>query len=61
MSVITEVVVDHLLDDNIFRFNCHYHVGEQPRDVDTQGHIRDDLLDNVSLAKDIFFDIDIFQ
>jgi hypothetical protein len=39
----------------------HDHISEQTRDVNAQGHVGDDFLDNVSLLIDISLNINIFK
>ena len=49
LCVVCQVEVDHLLHDHVIGAGCFHHFGIQARHVDTQGHVGDDFLDDVSL------------
>ena len=49
LSVVRQVQVDHLLHYHVVGARSFYHLWIQARHVDTQGHVGDDFLDDVSL------------
>ena len=49
LSVVRQVQVDHLLHDHVVGARSFDHLWIQARHVDTQGHVSDDFLDDISL------------
>ena len=48
LSVVRQVKVDHLLHDHVIGARSFDHLWIQARHVDTQGHVCDDFLDDIS-------------
>ena len=53
--------VDHLLDDQVARFDGQHHLGEETADVDAQGHVGDDLFDDLALPPLVALDVEVAQ
>mmetsp|Transcript_90012 Transcript_90012/g.241335 ORF Transcript_90012/g.241335 Transcript_90012/m.241335 type:complete len:261 (+) Transcript_90012:1119-1901(+) len=52
-SVVHQIQIDHLLLHQIRGVTCHDHVREEPGYIDTQCHVRNDLLDGIPLLLDV--------
>ncbi len=60
-GVIAQKQVDHFLNHQIAGFDHQHHLREQPRDVDSQRHVRNHLFDNVAPALGVFFRREVAQ
>mmetsp|Transcript_2488 Transcript_2488/g.7297 ORF Transcript_2488/g.7297 Transcript_2488/m.7297 type:complete len:552 (+) Transcript_2488:773-2428(+) len=60
-GVVAEEEVDHLLDDEVARFDGQHHLREEATDVDAQRHVRDDLLDDLALPPLVALDAEVAQ
>jgi len=54
LSVVNEVEIDHLLHDNILSAGGLDHLWVKPGNINTESHVGNDLLDDVSLLVDVF-------
>ena len=59
LGVSSEVVINHLLAHYVINRACFDHLCEQSRYIDTQGHVRDYFLNDVSTLVDVFLDLDL--
>ena len=60
-GVVAKEEVDHLLDDQVARFDGQHHLGEETAHVDAQSHVGDDLFDDLALPPLIALDVEVAQ
>jgi hypothetical protein len=58
LSVLHQVQVHHFLHDDVLRLHAEHHLRKEPRHVNSQGHVRNDLFDGVALLLQILCRID---
>jgi hypothetical protein len=58
LSIVDEIQINHFLGYNIICSGGFDHLRIEPGDVDAQGHVSDDLLDDILLFGGVFVDVD---